>query len=93
MKEDEEECLRQDIFLCGVFLVKYVQDLKSFWRTPQNCFVLRLLSGLYSSLPLKLCLAAEKLELLMRAWSEQYKYDTVKILDLKRHSFSLWRTI
>ena len=56
-----DNSLRQDFFLCRVFSVKYVQNLKcQEWRTPQNRFVLGLLSGLYSLLPLKLCLAAEK---------------------------------
>jgi hypothetical protein len=36
-------------FLCRVFVIKSVQNSKSFWLSSQNCFVLALFSSLYIS--------------------------------------------
>jgi hypothetical protein len=41
-------CLRGNFFQCHVFTMKSVQNLKSFWRSSQNFFVLALFSSLYS---------------------------------------------
>jgi hypothetical protein len=38
--------LRGIFFQCHVFAMKSVQNLKSFWRSPQNYFVLALFSSL-----------------------------------------------
>jgi hypothetical protein len=38
--------LRGNFFQCHVFAMKSVQNLKSFWRSSQNYFVLALLSSL-----------------------------------------------
>ena len=43
-----EQTLRGSFFLCRVFVIKSVQNPKSFWRSSQNCFVLALFSRLYS---------------------------------------------
>jgi hypothetical protein len=40
--------LRGNFFQCHVFAMKSVQNLKSFWRSSQNYFVLALFSSLYS---------------------------------------------
>jgi hypothetical protein len=38
--------LRGNFFQCHVFAMKSVQNLKSFWRSSQNYFVLALFSSL-----------------------------------------------
>ena len=43
--------LRGNFFQCHVFAMKSVQNLKSFWRSSQNYFVLALFSSLYSYQP------------------------------------------
>jgi hypothetical protein len=40
--------VRGNFFQCHVFAMKSVQNLKSFWRSSQNYFVLALFSSLYS---------------------------------------------
>jgi hypothetical protein len=40
--------VRGNFFQCRVFAMKSVQNLKSFWRSSQNYFVLALFSSLYS---------------------------------------------
>jgi hypothetical protein len=42
------QLLRGDFFQCHVFSMKSVQNLKSFWRSSQNYFVLALFFSLYS---------------------------------------------
>jgi hypothetical protein len=42
--------LRGDFFQCHVFAMKSVQNLKSFWRSSQNYFVLALFSSLFSTI-------------------------------------------
>ena len=42
------KCLRGESFLCHVFSVKSVQNLRTFWRTTQNLLILALLCSLYS---------------------------------------------
>ena len=41
-----ESLLRGNFFQCHVFAMKSVQNLKSFWRSSQNYFVLALFSSL-----------------------------------------------
>ena len=43
--------LRGNFFQCHIFAMKSVQNLKSFWRSSQNYFVLALFSRIYSQLP------------------------------------------
>jgi hypothetical protein len=43
-----ERELRGNFFQCHVFMMKSVQNLKSFWRSSQNHFVFALFSSLYS---------------------------------------------
>jgi hypothetical protein len=40
--------LRHNFFQCCVFAMKSVQNLKSFWRSSQNYFVLALFCSLHS---------------------------------------------
>jgi hypothetical protein len=40
--------LRGNFFQCHVFAMKSVQNIKYFWRSSQNYFVLALFSSLYS---------------------------------------------
>jgi hypothetical protein len=42
----EGNVLRGNFFQCHVFAMKSVQNLKSFWRSSQNYFVLALFSSL-----------------------------------------------
>jgi hypothetical protein len=42
--------LRGNFFQCHVFAMKSVQNLKSFWRSSQNYFVLALFSSLFSTI-------------------------------------------
>jgi hypothetical protein len=42
----DADTLRGNFFQCHVFAMKSVQNLKSFWRSSQNYFVLALLSSL-----------------------------------------------
>jgi hypothetical protein len=39
-------CLKGNFFQCHVFAMKSVQNLKCFWRSSQNYFVLALFSNL-----------------------------------------------
>jgi hypothetical protein len=43
---NKELLLRGNFFQCHVFAMKSVQNLKSFWRSSQNYFVLALFSSL-----------------------------------------------
>jgi hypothetical protein len=45
---DQVTSLRGNFFQCHVFAMKSVQNLKSFWRSSQNYFVLALFSSLNS---------------------------------------------
>ena len=45
--------LRGESFLCHVFSVKSVQNLRTFWHTTQNLLILALLCSLYSKKLLK----------------------------------------
>jgi hypothetical protein len=40
------QCVKRQFFQCHVFTMKSVQNLKSFWRSSQNYFVLALFSSL-----------------------------------------------
>jgi hypothetical protein len=46
MLHDKQYQLRGNFFKCHVFTMKSVQNLKSFWRSSQNYFVLALFSSL-----------------------------------------------
>ena len=52
--------LRGESFLCLVFSVKSVQNLRTFWRTTQNLLILALLCSLYSKQTFKVHLGVEK---------------------------------
>ena len=52
--------LRGESFLCHVFLVKSIQNIRTFWRTTQNLLSLALLCSLYSRQTLKVHLGVEK---------------------------------
>ena len=65
--------LRGDFFQCRVYPMKYVQNLKSFWRTIKNLFVLVLLSILYSFLAFKMYLAVEKSQTTKKISNWKYK--------------------
>ena len=52
--------LRGKSFLCHVFSVKSVQNLRTFWRTTQNLLILALLCSLYSKQTFKVHLGVEK---------------------------------
>ena len=52
--------LRGESFLCHVFSVKSVQNLRNFWRTTQNLLILALLCSLYSKQTFKVHLGVEK---------------------------------
>ena len=52
--------LRGESFLCHVFSVKSVQNLRTFWRTTQNLLILALLCSLYSKQSFKGHLGVEK---------------------------------
>ena len=52
--------LRGESFLCHVFSVKSVQNLRTFWRTTQNLLILALLCNLYSKQTFKVHLGVEK---------------------------------
>ena len=51
---------RGESFLCHVFSVKSVQNLRTFWRTTQNLLMLILLCSLYSEQTFKVHLGVEK---------------------------------
>jgi hypothetical protein len=46
MLHEIEKSLRGNFFQCHVFAMKSVQNLKSFWRSSQNYFVLALFFSL-----------------------------------------------
>jgi hypothetical protein len=46
--KSQVKCLRGNFFQYHVFAMKSVQNLKSFWRSSQNYFVLALFSSLES---------------------------------------------
>ena len=52
--------LRGESFLCHVFSVESVQNLRTFWRTTQNRLILALLCSLYSKQTFKVHLGVEK---------------------------------
>ena len=52
--------LRGKLFLCHVFSVKSVQNLRTFWRATQNLLILALLCSLYSKQTIKVHLGVEK---------------------------------
>ena len=52
--------LRGESFLCHVFSVKSVQNLRTFWRKTQNLLILALLCSLYSKQTFKVHLGVEK---------------------------------
>ena len=52
--------LRGESFLCHVFSVKSVQNLRTFWRTTQNLLILALLCSLYGKQSFKVHLGVEK---------------------------------
>ena len=52
--------LRGESFLCHVFPVKSVQNLRTFWRTTQTLLILALLCSLYSKQTFKVHLGVEK---------------------------------
>ena len=46
-KEITDREIRGELFLCRIFSVKSAQNLRTFWRTTPNLFILALLSSLY----------------------------------------------
>ena len=57
---EKKNFLRGKSFLCHVFSVRSVQNLRTFWRTTQNLLILALLCSLYSKQTLKVHLGVEK---------------------------------
>ena len=57
---EKDKELRGESFLCRVFSVKSVQNLRTFWRTTQNLLILALLCSLYSKQTFKVHFGVEK---------------------------------
>ena len=60
MHDPDTRPLRGESFLCHVFSVKSVQNLRMFWRTTQNLLILASLCSLYSKQTFKAHLGVEK---------------------------------